>query len=96
MDDNGQLTIVQEIANEASELEGFEGGNEILVTPDGKYVYAAATRSSMVAGFQRDQQTGRLTVLDKESIALLGPGNLGPAGLGISPEGDHLYVATRP
>ena len=93
--DDGQLTVVQEIQNGDSELEGFEGGNEILVTPDGKYVYAAATRSSMVAGFHRDKETGRLTVLDKESIASADPDNLGPAGLGISPKGDHLYVAAE-
>ena len=95
IDENGQLTIVQEIQNGDSELDGFEGGNEILVTPDGKYVYAAATRSSMVAGFRRDRESGRLTVLDTESITLVGPGNLGPAGLGISPEGEHLYVAAE-
>jgi hypothetical protein len=34
-------------------------------------------------------------VLDKESIDFVGPDNLGPAGLGISPEGDHLYVAAE-
>ncbi len=95
VEDDGQLALVQEIQNGDSELDGFEGGNEILVTPDGKYVYAAATRSSMVAGFRRDKETGRLTVLDTESIALVGAGNLGPAGLGISPQGEHLYVAAE-
>ena len=82
--------------------EGYElcfelnpGSDEYYQLQDGKYVYAAATRSGMVAGFRRDQETGRLTVLDTESIALVGPGNLGPAGLGISPEGDHLYVAAE-
>ncbi len=91
---DGTLSLVQELFNETEALRSFEGGNEILVSPDGQNVYAAATRSSSIACFQRDPQTGKLTHFDNMKDATTGDGSgLGPAGLGISPDGGFLYAA---
>lgn len=86
---DGKLALVQEIFN-GEGMEGFEGGNEILISPDGRNVFAAATGSGAVVNFRRDAATGRLTYLQTLDTA-----TGGAAGLGVSPDGNVLYVAAE-
>jgi 6-phosphogluconolactonase (cycloisomerase 2 family) len=92
--EDGTLALVQEIVDGTDALRDFTGGNEIVVSPDGHNVYAAGSRSSTVACFRRDPMTGKLTYL--ETLTGTGPVLLGrPSGVGISPDGDFLYVAAE-
>ena len=86
---DGKLALVQELFN-GEGMEGFDGGNEILVSPDGRYVFAAGTLSGTVVTFERDPATGKLTYLQT-----LDKATGGAAGLGISPDGNVLYVAAE-
>jgi 6-phosphogluconolactonase (cycloisomerase 2 family) len=93
--ENGQLNKVQELFNGQAGLTKFEGGNEIHVSPDGKHVSVAATLSETILDFQRDEKTGQLgaaEVTEFRTLEWLGP-RLGPAGMAISPDGKHTYVA---
>lgn len=94
LEKDGSLRFVQEMRNGAGELRDFEGGNQIKVAPDGKYVYAAATRSGSLACFARDATTGKLrfleTLMDSDSTKLAGA-----AGVGISPGSRFIYVAAE-
>ena len=86
----GDEILVGPDGRNAEGMRGFDGGNEILVSPDGRYVFAAGTKSGTVVGFERDPDTGRLTYLQTLDTA-----TGGAAGLGISPDGNALYVAAE-
>jgi 6-phosphogluconolactonase (cycloisomerase 2 family) len=91
---DGRVAFLQEFLNGEGALQGFEGGNEIAVSPDGRNVYAVATRSGTVACFRRDPSDGKLAFL--ETIPDGGDGgDSHAAGLGISPDGRFVYVATE-
>jgi 6-phosphogluconolactonase len=101
--DDGRLAFLQKYSNGSNgELVGFEGGNQLAISPDGLNLYAAATVSGVVACFRRDPKTGNLTHLEtlpdggQAGGGFLRVSNtLGAAGFGISPDGQYVYVATE-
>ena len=91
--DDGNLSLVQEIVNDEDELRNFFGGNEIAVSPDGQNVYAVASRSNSLACFERDSKTGKLKVVE---IVVDEEGEIAAAaGIGISPDGRFVYIAAE-
>lgn len=58
--EDGKLKLLQEL-EEGEQLDGFEGGNLIKASPDGKFVYASGALSSNLACFKRDAASGKLT-----------------------------------
>lgn len=90
------LTVVQELMLHEQVHNGktirFNGGNEIVLSPNGNHVFACATASGTVAAFERNSETGELTL--KEAIT--NPAQLGwVSGLVVSPDGRFLYTATE-
>ncbi len=66
-----------------------------LVSPDGRFVYGAASGGDAVLRFSRDAATGAIEYLDKTADGIGGVVNLGsPRRLAISADGAHLYVAS--
>ena len=92
-DENGRLSLVQEIVSGEDGLTGFSGGNEITISPDGRNVYAAATNSGSVACLLRSPRSGRLRVL--ETITEDHDRLAGAAGICTSPDGKFVYVAAE-
>jgi 6-phosphogluconolactonase (cycloisomerase 2 family) len=92
-DDSGHLSLVQELVNDAGVLSGFQGGNEIVVSPDGLNVYAVASVSSSLACFAREPETGRLRFL--ETIPNEQGRLTAAAGVCVSPDGKFVYVAAE-
>ena len=92
-DKAGKLALVQELMNGEEGLKDFVGGNEITVSPDGRNVYAVASRSHTLVCFQRDPKTGRLTFLEAISnkFSILAAA----AGITLSPDGRFVYVAAE-
>ncbi len=91
---DGRLSFLQEFLDAQGDLQGFKGGNHLIVSPDGKNVYASATVSCAVAAFRRDPATGKLTYLQTLPDGGDG-GENGAASVGISPDGKYVYVATE-
>ena len=81
------------------------GAGWLAVSPDGKYVYLASFNSSAVATFVRDTNTGLIVQLNGIAgcVSETGDGITCAQGralsvaasVAISPDGKHLYVASR-
>ncbi|HEY2478283.1 MAG TPA: beta-propeller fold lactonase family protein [Solirubrobacterales bacterium] len=82
---------------------GF-GSRAIAISPDGRNVYVASSKSDSIAIFVRDRKTGALSqskgnagcVAAKaaESCAL-GIGLIGPNSVAVSPDGRNVYATSR-
>jgi 6-phosphogluconolactonase (cycloisomerase 2 family) len=93
--EDGLLKFLEEHLGETGEVKNYAGGNTLAVTPDGRNLYAVATRSGTLACFARDPETGKLTY--QETLADdTGRGELGgAAGVAVSPDGRFVYVAAE-
>jgi 6-phosphogluconolactonase (cycloisomerase 2 family) len=84
---------------------GLAGAGWAAVSPDGKHVYVASFDSSAVATFVRTGGTGALTQLSGPAGCVAdtgdgvtcadGRGLDGAVTIGVSPDGKHVYVASR-
>lgn len=94
MGEDGKLSVIQEVANDKGELVDFLGGNDVVLSPDEKSLYASGTVSGSLACFNRDPKTGKLTYISTLRNATTGVGpELGACGIDFSPDGKFLYLA---
>ncbi|MBW3599068.1 MAG: lactonase family protein [Planctomycetes bacterium] len=93
--DDGKLAFLEEHLGATGQVKNYVGGNTLALAPDGRNLYAAATRSGTLACFSRDPETGKLTY--QETIADdAGRGELGgAAGVAVSPDGRFAYVTAE-
>ena len=85
--------------------KGIKDATDVAISPDGKFLYAAATSSDSIAAFSRDVDSGELTQLpgtkgciaaaeDPISGCATAHGLENPSALAISPDGKSVYVTT--
>jgi DNA-binding beta-propeller fold protein YncE len=91
----------------ARALEGpgpFMGSRAIALSPDGKSVYVASSRSDAIAAFRRDPRSGVLTQPKGAAgcIAAKGASHCataigldGPNSVAVSPDGRNVYATSR-
>jgi 6-phosphogluconolactonase (cycloisomerase 2 family) len=89
---DGTLSVIEQHVSGRDQIGDFLGGNELLISPNGNNVYATGTRSSTLAGFSRDPDSG-VCILSKPSRSAVT--NSAPAGLAISGNGKYVYVAVE-
>jgi 6-phosphogluconolactonase (cycloisomerase 2 family) len=73
------------------------GVHVVVVSPDNRHVYVAARRNDSVSVFGRNPDTGTLAFIERlqSRVGDTTVTNLVSAhGLAISPDGQHIYVAT--
>lgn len=82
----------------------FMGSNAIAISKDGRFVYAASSKSNAIAVFARDRKTGELTQAKGRNgcISDNGKNNChsavglqGPNSLAISSDGKSVYATSR-
>jgi 6-phosphogluconolactonase (cycloisomerase 2 family) len=85
----GDLTFVESFLNGVDGVEGLgtNGLGDLLVTPDGEWVYVTASDEATIAVFDRDTATGQLT-FDSTQSPTTGIG----FALATTPDGEFIYV----
>jgi 6-phosphogluconolactonase (cycloisomerase 2 family) len=91
---SGALTPIQTIASGNPAVQSNPFGS--AVTPDGRFLYVSNPEdgaTGSISGFTINAN-GTLTVLPGLQSLSTSPGNH-PLNIAITPDGEHLYVATR-
>ncbi|QKK02872.1 MAG: beta-propeller fold lactonase family protein [Pseudomonadota bacterium] len=88
------LTFMQLIRNGEAGVSGLSGVSDVLVSPDGRHVYASSELDSTVVAFERSTDgSGQLTWLATYSNNADGiVGLAGARSLAMDSAGEHLYV----
>ncbi|MFN7941983.1 MAG: beta-propeller fold lactonase family protein [Thermoanaerobaculia bacterium] len=74
---------------------GLSGARDVLVSPDGAFLYVAGAGENAIAVFSRDAATGALAFVEMEQDGVAGVDGLsGVAALALAPGGAHLYAAS--
>ena len=93
---NGHLAPVSRYSvNEAGFAEaGLVAPLDVVVSPDGRHVYVAASEDDAVVVMARNASTGALTFVENQDDTGAAGANLdGVRRLQISADGNHLYAA---
>ena len=93
VDDPQSLLFVTTYIDGREGIEGLNGVNELIQSPDGRFVYAVGFRDNAVVTFSRDTDTGELSLLQ----VIQNPngdfvGLTRPADLSLSGDNTALYV----
>lgn len=86
----GALAFVETELQGVNGVSGLTGAADLVVSPDGAFVYVAAATDNAVTTFSRDAQTGALDLVDMVSGLV---GLSGASGITISPTGEVLLVS---
>ena len=88
---DGQLTQVQDIGTFPKGFAGIKDGAEIMISPDGKFLYASDRGDlNLLAIFSIDTNSGKLTL--KGNVSTEGKH---PRNFIIDPSGNYLLVANQ-
>ncbi len=78
-------------------IEGLDGAESVVVSPDSAHVYVAGFNDGAIAVFGRTPATGQLTYMETHKDVSLGgtaTGLLGASSMAMSADGGSLYVAS--
>ncbi|HUT14056.1 MAG TPA: beta-propeller fold lactonase family protein, partial [Thermoguttaceae bacterium] len=91
---SGELAFVQVLKDGENGVDGLWFASRVVVSPDGRHVYASGNADWAIAVFRRDPVGGELTF-----VYAIRDGDAGADGLimissvTISPDGRHVYAA---
>ena len=92
----GALTYRQSIRDSSNPALGLDRAMGVEVSPDGNFVYVTGENEDAINVFSRDSTTGLLTFQSKVTDAdTAGTSGLDAVvGVGVTPDGDHLYATS--
>ena len=91
----GTLVYIQSYKEGVSGLNTLDGANDLEISPDGKYIYLAASNDDAVSTFSRNETTGNITFITSQTDGLLSVDGLdGVMDLTMSPDNLHVYASS--
>jgi 6-phosphogluconolactonase (cycloisomerase 2 family) len=91
-----QLTWLEAHFHTQLSFDGLQTATDVVVSPDGAFVYVSGRRDDAISWFARDDATGLLTYQGRVLYAQVGDGTIPnlerPFFLAASPDGAHLYA----
>jgi uncharacterized repeat protein (TIGR01451 family) len=91
---SGLLTFVEARKDGLGGVDGLNGARALALSDDGHHLYVVGSVDNAVAVFSRNATTGALTFVEAKFDGVGGiDGLAGAAGVSLSPDGEHLYVA---
>jgi 6-phosphogluconolactonase (cycloisomerase 2 family) len=92
---------VNDAGDAGGTVEGFEGGTDVAVAPDGEGLYATGDDSDSVVVFERDTGNGELSFVEFEKDGVDDAGDAGETVNGlngaraaaVSPDNEFVYIA---
>ncbi len=92
----GRLTFVEVERDGTGGVDGLDDPISVVVSPDGKHVYAAGVLDHGIAVFSRNAATSELAFVETVKNGMAGVTNLvAPNDLAFSPDGTQLYVTAN-
>lgn len=94
----GDLTFIEAMENLRDGITGMKSPVELAISPDQQKVLVVCNDKgdNSIVLFDRNQESGRLTFVDKMQDGINGAEGLqGAIGVAFSPDGKHIYVASR-
>ncbi|WP_406694298.1 PKD domain-containing protein [Singulisphaera sp. Ch08] len=85
----GALTFVQVLRDGQLGVDGLNGAQAVVVSPDGKNVYVASALDGAVATFERVPATGRLVYRGFQAVGTA------VTALAVAPNGLNVYATTN-
>lgn len=91
-----KLSFVQDLADGVNGVNGLEGAEDVVVSPDGRFVYVTGYSEDALAIFKRNRRSGKLR-FDAVRFNLQGDNDRmdGPVGVAVSPDNDFVYVTAQ-
>lgn len=86
----GRLAQVQTVPLSSPELKGVRSGAEIVMSADGRFVYAEDRGEDMLVVYHVDPESGQLSELQR-----IASGGAKPWGMELDPSGKWLLVANQ-
>lgn len=89
----GELSFVETETDDVNGVDGMRGIQQIAITPDGKFLYAAATADDAITIFSRNAVNGELTYVGATFNLIDGVMGIdGVPQVEVSPDGAQLYA----
>ncbi len=88
----GALSFQNAETGNGQGVSGLDGSTAVTVSPDGNFVYAAGNNDDAIVVFQRDENSGMLTYVQKIEDSASSDGLNGINCIAISPDGNYAYA----
>lgn len=90
----GELTYIERYKDDISGVDGLNGANYVILSPDGNNVYVTGFWEHALAVFNRNPLNGKLTFVQVFKDGVSGVNGLNRASaVDVSSDGKHVYVA---
>ena len=92
---DGTLTYIEKYNNGVGNINGLNGAHSVIISGDGKSVYACGYNDDAVVAFSRNPSNGALAFVEMYQDGVNGVDGLaGTRAVALNPDGFHFYAVS--